>query len=73
MQFHLNGFAPGDPQIVDPGGLVLDAATVEEMRWPVTTTDEQLWMAGFVIWAIGHAMAVWAAKQGSFVHFGLPV
>jgi len=36
-----------DPEVVDPGGLVLDAATVEEMRWPVTTTDEQLWLAGF--------------------------
>ncbi|HEV8173669.1 MAG TPA: serine hydrolase domain-containing protein [Actinoplanes sp.] len=35
------------PEIVDPGGKVLAAATVDEMRWPLTTTDEQLWAAGF--------------------------
>ncbi|MFC7532116.1 serine hydrolase domain-containing protein [Actinoplanes sp. GCM10030250] len=36
-----------DPQAVDPRGRVLSAATVDEMRWPVTTTDESLWAAGF--------------------------
>lgn len=36
-----------DPQIVDPDGKVLAAATVDEMRWPLTTTDEQLWVYGF--------------------------
>jgi CubicO group peptidase (beta-lactamase class C family) len=35
------------PEIVDPGGRVLAAATVDEMRWPLTTTDESLWTAGF--------------------------
>ena len=35
------------PDQVDPGHRVLDPATVDEMRWPVTTTDEQLWSAGF--------------------------
>ena len=35
------------PEIVDPAGLVLAPATVDEMRWPLTTTDEQLWAAGF--------------------------
>lgn len=35
------------PQIIDPGGSVLPASTVDEMRWPLTTTDEQLWAAGF--------------------------
>ena len=35
------------PEIVDPDGKVLPAATVDEMRWPLTTTDEQLWTAGF--------------------------
>ncbi|MEV6488830.1 serine hydrolase domain-containing protein [Actinoplanes sp. NPDC051633] len=35
------------PEIVDPAGKVLAAATVDEMRWPLTTTDEQLWAAGF--------------------------
>jgi CubicO group peptidase (beta-lactamase class C family) len=36
-----------DPETVDPDGTVLPAATVEEMRWPVTTTDDSLWMVGF--------------------------
>jgi len=35
------------PEMVDPDGRVLDSATVDEMRWPLTTTDEQLWVAGF--------------------------
>ncbi|WP_412749054.1 serine hydrolase domain-containing protein [Krasilnikovia sp. M28-CT-15] len=35
------------PDIVDPGGEILAAATVEEMRWPLTTTDEAQWAAGF--------------------------
>ena len=35
------------PEIVDPRAAVLPAATVDEMRWPLTTTDETLWAAGF--------------------------
>jgi CubicO group peptidase (beta-lactamase class C family) len=35
------------PEIVDPDGAVLAAATVDEMRWPLTPTDETLWAAGF--------------------------
>ncbi|MFC4072361.1 serine hydrolase domain-containing protein [Actinoplanes subglobosus] len=35
------------PEIVDPAGRVLAAATVDEMRWPLTTTDENLWALGF--------------------------
>jgi hypothetical protein len=35
------------PEIADPDGRVLAAATVDEMRWPLTTTDESLWAAGF--------------------------
>ena len=35
------------PEIVDPDGRVLAAATLDEMRWPLTTTDEELWGAGF--------------------------
>ena len=35
------------PEIVDPHALVLDAASMAEMRWPLTTTDESLWAAGF--------------------------
>jgi len=36
-----------DPGRVDPDGSVLGAATVDEMRWPRTVTDEGLWAAGF--------------------------
>ncbi|HYN95187.1 MAG TPA: serine hydrolase domain-containing protein [Pilimelia sp.] len=35
-----------DPAAVDPAGRVLPPATVEEMRWPGTVTDEALWGAG---------------------------
>jgi CubicO group peptidase (beta-lactamase class C family) len=35
------------PDIVDPDGAVLAASTVEEMRWPLTPTDEELWATGF--------------------------
>ncbi|HWS39553.1 MAG TPA: serine hydrolase domain-containing protein [Actinoplanes sp.] len=35
------------PEIVDPDGRILAAASVDEMRWPLTTTDETLWAAGF--------------------------
>jgi len=35
------------PELVDPDGRVLAAATLDEMRWPATTTDEELWAAGF--------------------------
>jgi CubicO group peptidase (beta-lactamase class C family) len=36
-----------DPSTVDPGGTVLRASTVEEMRGPIVVTDEQIWAAGF--------------------------
>jgi hypothetical protein len=36
-----------DPQIVDPGAKVLAAATLDEMRWPLTTVEEGLWQRGF--------------------------
>jgi CubicO group peptidase (beta-lactamase class C family) len=35
------------PATVDPPGEVLAAATLDEMRWPLTTSDEALWAAGF--------------------------
>ena len=35
------------PATVDPDGAVLAADTLDEMRWPHTTTDEALWAAGF--------------------------
>ncbi|MEU3455930.1 serine hydrolase domain-containing protein [Micromonospora sp. NPDC006766] len=36
-----------DPAALDPAGAVLAPATLDEMRWPLTTTDETLWAAGF--------------------------
>ncbi|MBM7490301.1 CubicO group peptidase (beta-lactamase class C family) [Micromonospora luteifusca] len=36
-----------DPAALDPAGVVLAPATLDEMRWPLTTTDETLWGAGF--------------------------
>ena len=35
------------PATADPDGTVLAATTVDEMRWPVTTTEETLWVNGF--------------------------
>ncbi|BBH66580.1 serine hydrolase [Actinoplanes sp. OR16] len=35
------------PELIDPDGRVLAAGTLDEMRWPLTTTDETLWGAGF--------------------------
>ena len=35
------------PEIIDPDGAVLAAATLDEMRWPLTTTEEALWVGGF--------------------------
>jgi hypothetical protein len=35
------------PATADPDGKVLAASSLDEMRWPVTTTDENLWAAGF--------------------------
>ncbi|TDC72361.1 class A beta-lactamase-related serine hydrolase [Micromonospora sp. KC606] len=36
-----------DPAALDPTGAVLAPTTLDEMRWPVTTTDETVWAAGF--------------------------
>jgi hypothetical protein len=36
-----------DPASVDPTGAVLAPGTVDEMRWPLTVTDETLWTVGF--------------------------
>lgn len=36
-----------DPAAVDPSGTVLRPATLDEMRWPLTVTDETLWAGGF--------------------------
>jgi len=36
-----------DPASVDPSGAVLAPSTLDEMRWPLTVTDETLWTVGF--------------------------
>lgn len=36
-----------DPAALDAAGRVLAPATLDEMRWPVTMTDETLWAGGF--------------------------
>jgi CubicO group peptidase (beta-lactamase class C family) len=36
-----------DPAGVDEQGAVLGQATVDEMRWPVTVTDSDVWATGF--------------------------
>ena len=36
-----------DPAAVDPQAAVLRPETIDEMRWPLTTTDEVRWGAGF--------------------------
>jgi CubicO group peptidase (beta-lactamase class C family) len=36
-----------DPAALDPAGAVLRPSTLDEMRWPLTVTDETLWSAGF--------------------------
>jgi CubicO group peptidase (beta-lactamase class C family) len=54
-----------DPNAVDPGRAVLAPATVDEMRWPRTVTDEQRWAAGF-------GLGLLLAPQGTerVVHVG---
>lgn len=36
-----------DPAALDPAGTVLSPVTLDEMRWPLTVTDETLWAGGF--------------------------
>ena len=35
------------PETIDPDGEVLDAATVDEMRWPLTPRDGDTWTSGY--------------------------
>ncbi|SBT45954.1 serine hydrolase domain-containing protein [Micromonospora auratinigra] len=53
-----------DPAALDPAGTVLTPATVDEMRWPLTTTDETLWAAG---WGLG---LILVPQPGRVVHVG---
>jgi CubicO group peptidase (beta-lactamase class C family) len=36
-----------EPAALDPDGTVLKPASLDEMRWPLTVTDEALWAVGF--------------------------
>jgi len=36
-----------DPLSIDPDGKVLAASTLEEMRWPLTTRDGEVWSSAF--------------------------
>jgi CubicO group peptidase (beta-lactamase class C family) len=36
----------GDPAAIDPQETVLRTSTLDEMRWPLTATDEALWTIG---------------------------
>lgn len=53
-----------DPVAVDPSGAVLSAATVDEMRWPLTVTDDAVWGAG-----IGLGLML-EPQGGRVVHVG---
>ncbi len=53
-----------DPATVDPAASVLKPSTLDEMRWPVTLTDEQAWEAGFGLGLI------LIAKPDRIVHVG---
>jgi CubicO group peptidase (beta-lactamase class C family) len=53
-----------EPAALDPDGAVLRAETVHEMSWPLTTTDEALWAAGF---GLGLILVPRAAR---IVHIG---
>ncbi|WP_407952156.1 serine hydrolase domain-containing protein [Plantactinospora sonchi] len=51
-----------DPATVDPDGTVLGPGTLDEMRWPATTTDEAVWSAGF---GLGLILVPQSAPTGS--------
>lgn len=36
-----------DPTTVDPSGSILNPSTLDEMRWPVSPTDSEIWAASF--------------------------
>jgi CubicO group peptidase (beta-lactamase class C family) len=56
-----------DPTTVDPDGAVLRAETVEEMRWPLTVTDETLWGTGVGLGLMLHPLPGRAMHVG---HYG---
>lgn len=56
-----------DPAAVDPDGAVLCAATAEEMRWPLTVTDETIWSVGV---GLGLRLVPQGASGSRLVHVG---
>jgi CubicO group peptidase (beta-lactamase class C family) len=53
-----------DPAAVDPSGGVLAPATLDEMRWPLTVTDE-------TVWQVGYGLGVMLLpRSGRVVHVG---
>jgi CubicO group peptidase (beta-lactamase class C family) len=56
-----------DPAAVDPAGRVLAPATLDEMRWPLTVTDETQWSAGF---GLGLILVPRPARDGRVMHVG---
>jgi CubicO group peptidase (beta-lactamase class C family) len=53
-----------DPAALDPDGSVLAPATLDEMRWPLTMTDETRWETGFGLGLI------LVPQAGRVVHVG---
>jgi CubicO group peptidase (beta-lactamase class C family) len=53
-----------DPATVDPQAAVLKAATLEEMRWPVTLTNDSRWAAGFGLGLIIQPHGDWTVHVG---------
>lgn len=72
-----------DPATVDPDGAVLAAATVDEMRWPVTVTDDGDWNLALGLGLmlvprphrarqVGHYGAMPGFLAGAFGQYGGP-
>ncbi|MEV0156819.1 serine hydrolase domain-containing protein [Micromonospora sp. NPDC050686] len=53
-----------DPAALDPAGAVLAPATLDEMRWPLTVTDETSWGGGFGLGLI------LVPQEGRVMHVG---
>jgi CubicO group peptidase (beta-lactamase class C family) len=56
-----------DPATVDPAGAVLAGSTLDEMRWPITVTDEAVWSVGF---GLGLILIPQSASKERIVHVG---
>lgn len=62
----LGFFAPVHRALSEPillGGAPRTVAIANGTLAAAVGLGLQLWMAGFVIWAIGHVIAAWAAKR----------